>query len=130
MSYKLNNLCNFLKNWRLDLLLVNTYCVTHFFEFASYAFTMICPLIFWVDYISNILLARCLLIVLVEFSHRFVHCFFNVLIMGVAGSICKSEYSFVFIFIASLMIILTVIYLISAFCRCFIPLWVTRVYII
>lgn len=74
--------------------------------------------------------ALCLLIVLAEFSHRFVHCYFNVLIMGVAGSICKSEYSFVFVFIASLMIILTVIYLTCAFCRCFIPPRVTGVYII
>lgn len=63
-------------------------------------------------YLEHFVSALCLLIVSVEFSHRFVHCYFNVLIMGVAGSICKSEDSFVFVFIASLMIILTVIYLI------------------
>ena len=99
------------------------YCVTHFF--------WVCFLCLYDDlpldllnrlYLERFVSALCLLIVLVEFTHRFVHCFFNVLIMGVAGSICKSEYSFVFIFIASLMIILTVIYLISAFSRCFIPL--------
>ena len=122
MSYKFKKLCNFLKNCRLDLLLVNTYCVTLFWEFASCVFYDNLPFdLLNRLYLEHFVSALCLLIVLVEFSHRFFHCFFIVLIMVVAGSICKSEYSFVFIFIASQMIILTVIYLISAFCRCFIP---------